>query len=70
MALHRKVYRFRMEPSTAQTHDLNRMAGARRWAWNWALCRWKEHYTATGKSFGLKQLSAELTALKGRPETA
>jgi putative transposase len=46
------------------------MAGARRFVWNWALRRWKDHYAATGKSISLKQLSAELTALKQQPETA
>jgi hypothetical protein len=46
------------------------MAGARRFVWNWALRRWKDHYAATGKSISPKQLSAELTALKAKPETA
>ena len=46
------------------------MAGARRWVWNWALARWKETFETTGKSISLKQLSAELTALKEKPETA
>jgi putative transposase len=46
------------------------MAGARRWVWNWALRRWKDHYAATGQSISLKQLSAELTALKAQAETA
>ena len=43
---------------------------ARRWVWNWALARWRDTYAATGKSIALKQLSAELTALKDKPETA
>ena len=70
MAKQRKVYRFRMRPTKDQAHALSRMAGARRWVWNWGLRRWKEHYAATGKSTPLKQLSAELTALKQRPEMA
>lgn len=70
MAKHRKVYRFRMRPNAKQGHALNRMAGARRFVWNWALARWKETYAATGKSISLKALSAELTALKSNPETA
>lgn len=70
MAKHRKVYRFRMKPTKEQGYALNRMAGARRWVWNWALRRWKDHYAATGKSIPLAQLSAELTALKQQPETA
>jgi putative transposase len=59
-----------MRPSADQGHALNRMAGARRFVWNWSLARWKETYKATGQSISLKQLSAELTALKSRPETA
>ena len=70
MAIHRKVYRFRMRPTKVQEQALNRLAGARRWVWNWALARWKDTYAATGKSISLKQLSAELTALKEKPETA
>src|SRR5262249_41320237 len=70
MATHRKTYRFRMEPTAAQASNLNRMAGARRFVWNWALARWKQHYAATGKSISLKQLPAELTLLKQQPETA
>src|SRR6516165_12751015 len=59
-----------MRPTKVQEQALNRLAGARRWVWNWALARWKDTYAATGKSISLKQLSAELTALKGKPETA
>src|SRR5512135_1988235 len=59
-----------MKPTKDQGHALNRMAGARRWVWNWALRRWKDHYAATGKSIPLAQLSSELTALKHQPETA
>jgi putative transposase len=70
VAKHRKVYRFRMKPTKDQGHALNRMAGARRWVWNWALRRWKDHHAATGKSIPMSQLSDELTALKQHPETA
>jgi putative transposase len=70
VAIHRKAYRFRMRPTPSQRPSLDRMAGARRFIWNWALQRWKDHYAATGKSISLKQLSAELTILKGQPETA
>ena len=59
-----------MRPTKAQESILNRLAGARRFVWNWALRRWKDHYEANGKSIGLKQLSTELTALKQQPETA
>jgi putative transposase len=70
VAIHRKVYRFRMQPTRVQEQSLNRLAGARRWVWNWALARWKETFETTGKSISLKQLSTELTALKQMPETA
>lgn len=70
MATHRKAFRFRMRPTKAQKSILNRLAGARRWVWNWGLQRWKDYFEANGKSIGLKQLSAELTALKQEPEMA
>ncbi|MGE4197641.1 MAG: RNA-guided endonuclease TnpB family protein [Phycisphaerales bacterium] len=69
MAIHRKVFRFRMRPTKTQESSLNRLAGARRFIWNWGLRRWKDYYEANGKSIGIKQLSAELTALKQQPET-
>jgi putative transposase len=65
-----KVYRFRMRPNVAQGQALMRLAGARRWVWNWALDRCKVHYAEHGKTLSAKSLSAELTALKQRPETA
>ena len=68
--LHRKVYRFRMEPTAAQREALLRMAGARRFVWNWGLARRKEAYAATGKGLTYNQQAAELTALKKRPEMA
>jgi putative transposase len=70
VAKYRKVYRFRMRPTKEQGHALGRMAGARRFIWNWALRRRKDYYAATGKSISLKQLSAELTDLKRQPDTA
>jgi putative transposase len=56
-----------MRPTKSQAQSLNRMAGARRFVWNWALRRWKDHHAATGRSLSLERLSAELTALKRRP---
>jgi putative transposase len=67
MATHHKTYRFRMRPKRAQAQALNRMAGARRFVWNWALRRWKDHSAATGKSITYNRLAAELTALKRQP---
>jgi putative transposase len=59
-----------MRPTEAQESILNRLAGARRFVWNWGLRRWKDYYEANGKSISLEQLSAELTALKRQPEMA
>jgi putative transposase len=67
VAKQRKVYRFRMRPTRTQTHALNRMAGARRYVWNWGLRRRQEHYKTTGKTLPLMTLMAELTALKRQP---
>lgn len=67
---HRRVYRFRLEPTAAQEAQLRRVAGTRRWVWNWALRQKQEHYRATGTGLPEKELSARLTALKGQPETA
>jgi putative transposase len=65
----RKVYRFRMRPTKAQEDALYRMAGARRFVYNWALDRRKCYYAEHGEGISAKQLSAELTALKSAPET-
>jgi len=70
VAAQHKVYRFRMEPTKTHAVFLGRMAGARRFIWNWALRRWKDYHAEHGKSISLAQLSAELTALKQQPETA
>jgi putative transposase len=56
-----------MRPTQAQAHALNRMAGARRYVWNWGLKRRQDHYKATGKTLPLKTLMAELTRLKRQP---
>ena len=45
----RKVFRFRMEPTPAQREQIARMAGARRFIWNWALDQRKQRYDTTGK---------------------
>lgn len=66
----RKVFRFRMEPNGAERQALARMAGARRFIWNWALSLRREHYQKTGKSLPMAELSRRLTDLKQQPETA
>src|SRR5215207_7948085 len=65
----RKVYRFRMRPTKAQEAGLYRMAGARRFVYNWSLARRKSYYAGHGRGISAKQLSSELTALKSEPDT-
>jgi len=65
----RKVYRFRMRPTKAQEASLYRMAGARRFVYNWSLARRKSYYAGHGRGISAKQLSSELTALKSEPDT-
>src|ERR671920_1939034 len=65
----RKAYRFRMRPTKAQEAGLYRMAGARRFVYNWALSRRKDHYAEHGKGISARELYSELTALKSKPET-
>ena len=67
---HRKVFRFRMKPNARSGKSLARMAGARRYVWNWALAQRNAHYRETGKGLPAAELSARLTALKQQPETA
>jgi putative transposase len=68
--MHRKVFRFRMKPNSQQRESLARMAGSRRYVWNWALAQRNAHYRETGKGLPAAELSARLTALKQHPETA
>jgi putative transposase len=67
MSAHKKAYRFRMRPTAEQAHAMNRMAGCRRYVWNWGLARHQEYYKATGKTLPMSVLSAELTELKKQP---
>jgi putative transposase len=66
----RKVFQFRMKPDAGQREALARMAGARRFVWNWALAQRQAHYRETGKSLPAAELSRRLTWLKEQPETA
>src|ERR1017187_1957584 len=59
-----------MEPSAAQREAMARMAGARRFVWNWALAQSRAHFAETGKGLSAAELSRRFTALKQRPETA
>lgn len=68
--MHRKVFRFRMKPNAVQRETLARIAGARRYVWNWALAQRQACYRETGKSLPAAELSVRLTALKQQPETS
>jgi len=44
MSKHRKVFKFRMQPTALQADELMRMTGTARFIWNWALERCKTFY--------------------------
>jgi putative transposase len=69
MAKLRKVFRFRMKPTVTNKEQLARIAGARRFIWNWAFSQRRAHYAATGKNLPPGELSRRLTALKQQPGT-
>jgi putative transposase len=64
------TYRYRLDPTVAQETQLNQFAGARRFVWNWALNRKREHCRQTGKTLSFAALCRDLTRLKQQPETA
>jgi len=64
------AYRYRLDPTAEQAKLLLQFSGARRFIWNWALNRKKEHYQKTGKTLGYNELCKELTVLKQQPATA
>src|SRR5215207_9212228 len=64
------TYRYRLEPTGEQAAQMRRFAGARRFVWNWALRRKKDHYAQTKKNLTVTQLCEELTLLKQQPDTA
>jgi putative transposase len=59
-----------MRPTPSQDAAMRRLAGARRFVWNWALDRRRAYYAEHGETIPAARLSAELTALKQEPETA
>jgi transposase len=61
------TYRYHLDPTAEQEAQLRRFAGARRFVWNWALSRKREHYRKTGKTLSYNDLAAELTRLKQQP---
>jgi putative transposase len=64
------TYRYRLVPTAEQLKLLNQFAGARRFVWNWALRRKREHFRRTGKTLSYNELATELTRLKQQPATA
>jgi putative transposase len=64
------TYRFRLDPTAEQERLLMQFAGARRFIWNWALNRKREHFHQTGKTLSYNDLAAELSLLKQQPATA
>lgn len=70
MSIQHKAYRFRLKPTAEQRHALERMAGSRRFVFNWALESRINHYKKHGETLKLAELSKRLTELKRQPETA
>jgi len=64
------TYRYRLNLTAEQEAQFRRFAGARRFVWNWALERKREHFKQTGKTLGFNALCVELTRLKQEPNTA
>ncbi len=67
MALRFKTFRYELRPNNEQVRALARTAGARRFVFNWALARWRAHYSEFGESPTRTQLCRDLTELKHRP---
>jgi putative transposase len=63
------VYRFKLEPTPEQERGLSRLAGARRFIWNWGLARRRGHYAEHGKTLRYPALNLELTTLKQGEDT-
>jgi len=58
------VYRFKSELTPEQERGLSRLAGARRFIFNWGLARRRAHYADHGKTLRYPALNLELTTLK------
>lgn len=56
-------HRIRLSPNAGQLQVFRQMAGARRWAYNWGLERWRQRYEA-GEKVSDNELRKELTQLK------
>lgn len=65
-----RAYRFRLEPNSLQEQGLYRLAGSRRFVYNWGLDLRKNYYATMGTTPPSEEISRLLTHLKERPETA
>jgi putative transposase len=64
-----RAYRVRAYPQKEQAARARRVAGARRFVWNWAFRRQDEHYQTTKQHLSWIDLSCEFTELKKQPDT-
>lgn len=65
-----RAYRARLRPTPAQARMLQRLLGAKRFVWNWALARKDEAWREEGVRLNGIALSREFTALRRAPDTA
>ena len=64
-----RAYRVRLSPTPVQARVLNRLFGARRYVWNWAIAT-QRAARAEGVTLNAVALSREFTQLRQQPETA
>lgn len=70
-----RAYRTALDPTTEQRKQLVSQAGAARWAYNWALGRWRDHYEQYKRGVRVNKpswmaLCREFTQVKRQSETA
>lgn len=61
---YQKTFRYRLKPTPEQEQSFVQWAGCRRFVWNYALERRRQHYQETKHSLSLAALCLELTSLK------
>lgn len=65
-----RAYRVRLRPTPVQARTLQRLLGAKRFVWNWALARKDAAWREDGTRLNGIALSREFTALRQAPDTA
>lgn len=65
-----RSYCVRLRLKSEQERTLSRVLGAKRFVWNWALCRREDAWRADGTKLNATALSREFTQLRHRPDTA